>query len=628
MNRTKWFGSRRRPPNTARPCVELLETRNVMSGLGLTKLVQVSGASPLGSFIPPGGTTQIGSEVEPYLAVDPTNTLHVVAVYQQDRYTGSGARAIVARVSYDANAADGASWSPPAAIPGLDGSVATSAYQRYSDPWLSFAPDGTVYVSALGFSISNGVPRTAVLVARSSDGGATWSDPTTLIDNRPPPGGPPTQLLNDKESVTADPTQPGYAYIVWDRLNMPSDNENFEASHSFAFRTDTLFARTTDGGATWQTQVIFAPLANQQTIGHQIVVLPDGTLVDSFTLLDGSGKQPAKAAQNHLAVMRSTDHGATWSAPVLGPAIQQVDVTDPDTGAPVRAGEVLADVAVDPNNGNLYLAWSDGRFSNFQHNDIAFSMSTDGGLTWSDPIRINQAAPSLSDGNHQAFVPSIAVAANGTVAVTYYDFRNNTPAAGVPTDYWLVHASGALTNPASWTGDEKRLTDTSFDLELAPLASGYFLGDYEGLAAGGNNFYALFTQTGSGPDGKSNIWFRDPPPAAAVAAADPGPAALGDPGPPAAAPFNIPSALALLPGELSVPCTGPSPPSRSLQGAGSDDRREVYSPTLVAGTADGTLDAARQPVGCLSTGGSDGTLGEGLGTATGSVTDDPLDGLT
>jgi hypothetical protein len=267
---------------------------------------------------------------------------------------------------------------------------------------------------------------------------------------------------------------------------------------------------------------VFAPQANQQTIGHQIAVLPDGTLVDSFTLLNGSGNQPAKAAQNSLAIIRSTDKGVTWSAPIIGPSIQPLAVTDPDTGASVRTGEILADFAVDPNNGNLYLVWSDARFSNFKHNDIAFAMSSDGGLTWSTPIKINQAPTALADGNQQAFVPSVAVAANGTVAVTYYDFRNNTGAPGVPTDYWLVHAASAFTNPASWTRDEKRLTDTSFDLELAPSSGGFFLGDYEGLAAGGNRFYALFTQTGSGADGKSNIWFRDPvaapEPAAALAA--------------------------------------------------------------------------------------------------------------
>ena len=66
MSRNHWFRSRRRPPSTTRLEVERLETRDVMSGLTLTPLVQVSYASPLGTFIPPGGTTQIGSEVEPH----------------------------------------------------------------------------------------------------------------------------------------------------------------------------------------------------------------------------------------------------------------------------------------------------------------------------------------------------------------------------------------------------------------------------------------------------------------------------------------------------------------------------------------------------------------------------------
>src|SRR5262249_54167099 len=195
---------------------------------------------------------------------------------------------------------------------------------------------------------------------------------------------------------------------------------------------------------------------------------------------------------------------------------------------------------------NLYAVWTDARFSGFVHDDIAFSMSTDGGLTWSAPIKVNQTPTNLLAGNQQAFTPSVAVAADGTVAVTYYDFRNNTAQPGLPTDYWLVHASGNFTSPGSWTADEKRLTDTSFHMEnAAPTSRGYFLGDYEGLAAAGNNFYALFAQAGvksSDPSKSdpSNIRFRDPPPAADSPTVSAAPAAV--------TPSSVPSA----PGELAV----------------------------------------------------------------------------
>jgi hypothetical protein len=88
--------------------------------------------------------------------------------------------------------------------------------------------------------------------------------------------------------------------------------------------------------------------------------------------------------------------------------------------------------------------------------------------------------------------------------VTYYDFRFNDPSPGLATDYWFVrgdpHGQGGLTNPANW-GDELRLTDSSFDMEKAPNVSGPFVGDYQGLAAVGNGFLALFAQPhGTDPD--------------------------------------------------------------------------------------------------------------------------------
>ena len=86
--------------------------------------------------------------------------------------------------------------------------------------------------------------------------------------------------------------------------------------------------------------------------------------------------------------------------------------------------------------------------------------------------------------------------ADGTVTVTYYDFRNNTPSpAALETDYFAVSCESATENcavPASW--EEERITTASFDIRKAPFARGYFLGDYMGLADDGADFAVLFGQ--------------------------------------------------------------------------------------------------------------------------------------
>ena len=61
------------------------------------------------------------------------------------------------------------------------------------------------------------------------------------------------------------------------------------------------------------------------------------------------------------------------------------------------------------------------------HDNIAFTMSTDGGNTWSSPIKVNKTPMTEPNFGQQAFTPSMHVSAGGTVAVTYYDLRNNTP---------------------------------------------------------------------------------------------------------------------------------------------------------------------------------------------------------
>ena len=111
---------------------------------------------------------------------------------------------------------------------------------------------------------------------------------------------------------------------------------------------------------------------------------------------------------------------------------------------------------------------------------------------------MNQTPLSIPPLNRQAFFPTIAVAADGMIGVSHYDFRFNDRNPGLPTDYWLVQchpsATSAPSDRACWE-NEVRLTDTSFNLEADAviLSRDFLLGDYFGLAAAGDSFVANFT---------------------------------------------------------------------------------------------------------------------------------------
>jgi hypothetical protein len=437
----------------------------------------------------PPGTNYVNAEVEPFVAadptVDPTGASHLIAVFQQDRWSNGGARGLVTAVSADG----GSTWTEPPAphFSTCAGGTAANggAYDRSSDPWVSIGPDGRAYQVSLSVNAAQTI--SAILASTSTDDGLTWSEPATIQrDNSPD-----HFVFNDKESVTADPSTAGTAYVVWDRSRFPSDSANVNAAHSFAFRGDPMFSKTTDGGQTWSTPTRISPQNNNMfTIGNQIVVLPDGTLVDVFHYGKGSGQDQPNASLTGVA--RSTDGGKTWSKPIRISNNPVVNDVDPDTGFPLCTGADigggLPDIAVDPHSGALYVVWEDSRFSG-THNDIALSKSTDGGKTWSAPQKVNQTPSPV-----EAFTPMVDVLPDGTVAVTYYDIRNNTPdPSRLDTDYFA-----AVSHDGGATWAESKITPTSFDDTTAPVARGYFLGDYQGLANDGAAFKSFFVQTNSG----------------------------------------------------------------------------------------------------------------------------------
>jgi len=409
------------------------------------------------------GTLYRNAEVEPQVAVDPRDQAHLVGVWQQDRWSNGGANGLLAGVSNDG----GATWvRSHAHFTRCSGGTKRNGgdYERASDPWVSIGPDGTVYQIALTFDDSDG--NQAVLASRSRDGGTTWSEPATIARDTT------FDIGLDKESITADPRVPGYAYAVWDRL------AGLESPDPNDFFGPIWFSRTSNGGASWEpARMIFDPGPDAQTIGSVIVVLPNGDLLNMFTLIPQAASSASPPL--YLALIRSSDKGLHWSKPTIVEQQKSVGIST-EQGEYVRTEDFTASLAVDRTSGALYLAWQDARFSGGQRDGIALSRSDDGGRHWSKPVQVNTRPKA------QAFTPTANVRQDGTVAISYYDTRNDTPDPNTMlTSTWLL-----VSDNGGRAFSESRVA-APFDMRTAPYASGFFVGDYQGLSATLTPFFVI-----------------------------------------------------------------------------------------------------------------------------------------
>src|SRR5215468_1599801 len=283
-----------------------------------------------------GSTNYPDSEVEPQVAVDPTNPNHLIGSVQQDRWNDGGSNGLTNVVSTNG----GASWSLAAGQPQFSQCAGAPSgspgdFNRATDPWVAFSADGKVAYSISDSFNANGPAfggASSIIVSRSTDGGNHWQTPVTAEFDAS------NVVLNDKESITADPFNANAAYAVWDRLVSPATNANPSAFlHTIAFRGPALFSETTDKGVTWsQGRIIFDPGEKDQTIGNQIVIPTtgpaSGVLIDGISLITNKG---GKCLITHgaahcngsqtfqAAVLRSTDGGSTFSD-AIGIDVQQV----------------------------------------------------------------------------------------------------------------------------------------------------------------------------------------------------------------------------------------------------------------------------------------------------------------
>jgi hypothetical protein len=421
------------------------------------------------------------TEVEPQVAVNPTDANNVIGVFQEDRWSDGGAHGLLAAVSMNGGSSYVNNWAEFSSCSDRPETEYFEHLPRATDPWVSFDAAGRAYQVGLPIIDGSLTGESAVTVSTSTDKGLNWSDPVDVTRN------PDGLHFNDKQSITANPYAAGHAYVTWIQGNLPGENISFnKLAHAFSYRGSPMISRTTDGGAHFSAPEQMTN-ANLYAQGNQIVVLPDGTLLDVQAILfKGSGIQPNLNGV-YMAVMRSTDDGRHWSAPSEIAKLGTVGVSA--DGRPLRVGDYLPDIVVDPNNGDVFVTWADGMGGST--NKIVMSRSTDGGRHWSPPAVVSH------HDSAQSFNHAVTVANDGELVVMYYDTARNAPgsADGIPTDVYIRHSSD---DGQSWSTPQ---LIASYDFTNAPVARGYFVGDYQGLEPiGANDVIAFFGVAGSTPE--------------------------------------------------------------------------------------------------------------------------------
>jgi len=427
-----------------------------------TRLVALSGRSPFADRCGTGNSTQAGAEVEAHLAVDPRDPAKMVAAWQQDRsYLGGGALAIGVSVTGDG----GRHWRR-VDVPGTT-SCSSDAFDRRSDPWVSIGADGTAYLATLSVQSETGSTASKVIVNRSVDGGATWSQPLAIVDRG---------MSEDKEAVTADPARPATAYAIW-------------AGVEAGIPRTAYFARTLGDGTTWSApQAVYTPAAGHSANGHVTAVAPDGALIDVF-----NEAGPGIVGQAVMA-MRSDDQGATWSSPVLVGQAAAVPAVDPERNTAISTGGPHPTVAIAPT-GQVFVGWQSLSLAGY--GQVLIARSTDGGRSFGT----QRALP----GPHATpFTPALTAGPAG-LAVSYYDFRfDRRGDRELTTSMWVSHSHDA---GRSWT--ESRIGGP-FDMRRAPRRGGtqLFLGDYTGLVPLANGFGAAVVESRpAASHGASDVFF-------------------------------------------------------------------------------------------------------------------------
>jgi hypothetical protein len=191
---------------------------------------------------------------------------------------------------------------------------------------------------------------------------------THLADINPKPG------FYNEPSIAVNPGNPQQLVVAW--------------------QVNASVAYSADGGQTWNLAEGTAP--KEYRVSGDVSVTYDSAghallCYIAFDKLGTSQYWARGATRNGIFVRRSLDGGKTWEASAAPVIMHNSTPNIPFEDKPY----IIADT-IGPHPGSLYIGWTQFTLT---ASDLLFSHSTDGGQTWSQPIKLNSAPGLPRDDN-------------------------------------------------------------------------------------------------------------------------------------------------------------------------------------------------------------------------------------
>ena len=325
----------------------------------------------------------------------------------------------------------GTSWTQAAALP--QGSTCC-------DPTVDWSSNGQfVYTSTLGGCVS----VCNVWVYRSADGGATWNDLATIT-----PG-------DGRREVTSANTS-DKQYIHVDKFATSPFRDNiYQCWHD----NNTLrFSRSTDFAHTWSAPISLSSGTTQSGIGCDLTTDKLGNLYYFWPATNGRTILMRKSTNggssfNAAITVANTQDGYDFAIPAM------------ETRRAFIYASADADVSNGAFANSIYAAWTDttapeAAAAANNHARIQVAFSRDGGATWTTRTPHETADANTVDRFH----PWLGVGPDGKVYVMFYDTRRSATRVGVDVFYSVSSDGGnSWTTPTRLTSVLSPQIDTGFE---------------------------------------------------------------------------------------------------------------------------------------------------------------------